>query len=424
MIKKEIAHLENDHNEVSKMCDDDDNDCLENNNDENDVDDDDKMDDNEVNDDSAKTSLYSNFGFNSISLGQCNHIDKKFDAEHLYTIRKQKMNYYFDELEKCYLERCKKYDFLQNDPGLRLNEFKNDLTMFTIYSKLRPLASLNYAKDSSNIVSSIEFDKDVEFFAIAGVAKKIKIFDYAGVINDALGQCYPVNDIDCTSKISCLSWNSYYKSMMATSDYEASVIIWDAFYGKKLNIFQEHEKRCWSVDFNKVDVNLVASGSDDAKVKLWSTNMERSIVTINSTANICSVKFNPKSMYHLAFASADHSVYYFDLRNTKTPVMTFKEHNKAVSYVKFLNEKELISASTDSKIKLWNTDQSTSLHTYKGHINEKNFVGLTCNNDFIACGSENNSVYVYYKGIEKQILNYTFVKSVIYFSIIINFNLI
>lgn len=28
---------------------------------------------------------------------------------------------------------------------------------------------------------------------------------------------------------------------------------------------QEHEKRCWSVDFNLMDPKLLASGSDDAK---------------------------------------------------------------------------------------------------------------------------------------------------------------
>ena len=30
-------------------------------------------------------------------------------------------------------------------------------------------------------------------------------------------------------------------------------------------VFQEHEKRCWSVDFNRMDPKLIASGSDDAK---------------------------------------------------------------------------------------------------------------------------------------------------------------
>lgn len=32
---------------------------------------------------------------------------------------------------------------------------------------------------------------------------------------------------------------------------------------------QEHEKRCWSVDFNLMDPKLLASGSDDAKGTIW-----------------------------------------------------------------------------------------------------------------------------------------------------------
>ena len=53
--------------------------------------------------------------------------------------------------------------------------------------------------------------------------------------------------------------------MLASSDYEGTVTLWDAFTGSKTRSFQEHEKRCWSVDFNSVDPKLLASGSDDAK---------------------------------------------------------------------------------------------------------------------------------------------------------------
>ena len=41
-------------------------------------------------------------------------------------------------------------------------------------------------------------------------------------------------------------------------------------------------------------------------------------------------------------------------------------------------------------------------------MNEKNFVGLAGNDDYIACGSENNSLYVYYKGLSKQLLTFKF----------------
>ena len=36
--------------------------------------------------------------------------------------------------------------------------------------------------------------------------------------------------------------------------------------------------------------------------------------------------------------------------------------------------------------------------SFTGHQNEKNFVGLATDGDYIACGSEDNSLYVYYKG--------------------------
>ncbi len=37
------------------------------------------------------------------------------------------------------------------------------------------------------------------------------------------------------------------------------------------------------------------------------------------------------------------------------------------------------------------------VRTLQGHTNEKNFVGLTVNNEYIACGSETNEVFVYHK---------------------------
>ena len=37
------------------------------------------------------------------------------------------------------------------------------------------------------------------------------------------------------------------------------------------------------------------------------------------------------------------------------------------------------------------------VRTFRGHANEKNFVGLTVNSEFLACGSETNEVFVYHK---------------------------
>lgn len=45
---------------------------------------------------------------------------------------------------------------------------------------------------------------------------------------------------------------------------------------------------------------------------------------------------------------------------------------------------------------------------FTGHINDKNFVGLSTSSDYIACGSENNAAYAYYKGLSKPVLCYRF----------------
>ena len=56
-------------------------------------------------------------------------------------------------------------------------EFSETLDQFTRYSSWRELSSLNYGDQSNaySIVSSIEFNKDGEMFAVGGVTKKIKV---------------------------------------------------------------------------------------------------------------------------------------------------------------------------------------------------------------------------------------------------------
>lgn len=345
----------------------------------------------------------------------------EYGSSSTLAIRRKRMHAHFDDFVQCYFYSRAKELLLGHKPQSQtdtshstssgLDIFRENLVKFSRYNTLRPLATLNYSSDifnNSTIVSSIEFDKDNEFFAIAGVTKRIKVFDYGAVIHDTVDIHYPSIEMVSSSKISCVSWNSFHKGMLASSDYEGTVTVWDAATGHRTKTFQEHEKRCWSVDFNDVDTRLIASGSDDARVKLWSLNTDHSVASLEAKANVCCVKFNPRSSCHLAFGSADHCVHYYDLRNMKEALCIFKGHRKAVSYVKFINKEEIVSASTDSQLKMWNINNPHCLRSFIGHVNEKNFVGLATDGDYVACGSENNALYVYYKGLTKQLFSYKF----------------
>ncbi|KAA3475204.1 protein SUPPRESSOR OF PHYA-105 1-like protein isoform X1 [Gossypium australe] len=191
---------------------------------------------------------------------------------------------------------------------------------------------------------------------------------------------------------------------------------WDAGTGQGLCQYNEHQKRAWSVDFSQADPTKFASGSDDCSVKLWSINEKSSLGTLWSPANVCCVQFSSFSPHLLAFGSADYKVYCYDLRYSGIPLCTLAAHEKAVSYVKFLDSNTLLSASTDNTLKSWDlnktcSDGSTTNTcglTFSGHKNEKNFVGLTVLDGYIACGSETNEVYCYYRSLPMPITSYKF----------------
>ncbi|KAK4522128.1 hypothetical protein GAYE_FCTG49G0007 [Galdieria yellowstonensis] len=325
----------------------------------------------------------------------------------LHMNRRQRIMEHFDYLEeRLYtLHQCSES---HNNIGAALDQFREDLYKFSKYAGLQCKAILKHAEipNISNIISSIEFDRDSEYIATAGVTKRIRIFEFGNVLESVLDTHYPVKEMVSPTKLSCLSWNSYIHNHLLSSDYEGVVTLWDAITGQTLNEFEEHEKRIWSVDFSKVEPTKFASASDDGKVKIWSSLQLHSVSTIENRANVCCVQFHPTLEHLISFGCADHQVYMYDLRQTKQALHILRGHRKAVSYIKFFDDFHLVSASTDNTLKLWNISQSSVQRTFQGHQNEKNFVGLSTSDEYIACGSENNAVYVYYKEMGIPMLSY------------------
>jgi len=298
------------------------------------------------------------------------------------------------------------------DDGLK--EFSRILSVLTRKNKLRVLAEIPRPslRQTSSIISSIEFDRDGALFATAGVSKRISVFDHASVTGTpgTVVHC-PVVELVTRSKLSCLSWNRYVASHLASSDYEGVVSLWDVATSTNIQEYEAHSKRIWSVDFCGADPTLLVSGSDDCTVKLWSTRAPASLAQIDVKANVCSVQWRPESAHELAVGAADHSVHVYDIRRPAAPVSTISGHQKAVSYVRWCNDRELASASTDSTVRLWDVTSagcSVPDRIFEGHTNEKNFVGLAVMGDFLACGSETHEVFVYYKPLSKPVAKLAF----------------
>jgi len=106
-----------------------------------------------------------------------------------------------------------------------IDPFLEGLCRYLSFSKLKVQGDLKQGDllNSSNLICSLAFDRDKDFFATAGVNRKIKIFECDMLFDNAQDIHYPVVEMASRSKLSSICWNSYIKSQIASSDFEGVV---------------------------------------------------------------------------------------------------------------------------------------------------------------------------------------------------------
>jgi len=297
-----------------------------------------------------------------------------------------------------------------------LDDFESDVCLATRAVSIKSRAAIG--GDVSDFVANnfmvccASWDRDGEFFATAGTNKSICIYEVDAVMHMGARVHCPAVEFEAHAKVSSLCYNPYVKQSIASGDYQGVVQLWDV--QKEMSTWENntHRRRVWSIDYSRIDPTKLASASDDGTVQVYSTSTKTATCAIQNRANVCSVKFHPETAHLLAIGSADHNIHCYDLRQPSKPLTTLRGHRKAVSYVCWAGD-ELVSASTDNSLKLWNiksqNSQEACVRTFSGHTNEKNFVGLSANSEgYIACGSEDNVLHVYAKSSSVPVARYSF----------------
>ncbi|KAJ9530939.1 hypothetical protein QJQ45_028766 [Haematococcus lacustris] len=294
------------------------------------------------------------------------------------------------------------------------------------------------------------------------------LWQYSQLLASSPKAPQPLLELPSRSSLTCLTWSKHQTSCLITSDAEGRVHLHDTHTQQRLSDFAAHAKRIWSVDAASSAAGrtgsglggaLFATGSDDYSVKLWSPSSPNAAACLDTGANVCSVRFNPWAPHYLAVGSAALAILLYDLRKAgggSPPLARLQGHRKAVSCVRWLDSSQLVSASTDSSLRLWDVSGLSSPHssalssqgqagpatgwpaltpslgqkrctrdsspgqtmgwgaaggqeapvgwgrlvrTYTGHVNERNFVGLAASEEVLAAGSETGEVCVYLKSM-------------------------
>ncbi|CAL5407804.1 unnamed protein product [Camellia sinensis] len=265
---------------------------------------------------------------------------------------------------------------------------------------------------ASDTLGVIEFDPSDTLLATGGIARKIRFYS----LNSLLPDHDQVSLFDhnsacdyyiCTpAKLSSLKWKPGSGGrVIGSGDYDGVVMEYDL--ETKVPVFERDEhggRRVWSMDYSHWDPVVGGSGSDDGTMQLWDPRCEsgKCVAAVQPSVSgsaVCCVEFNPFGGALVAVGCADRKAYGYDVRTLRGPVMVLDGHSKTVAYVRFVDHQTVMTSGIDGRLMMWNTEDSSLVRTYQGHVNSRRFVGLSVwrHGGLLGCGSENNQVFVYDK---------------------------
>jgi len=147
--------------------------------------------------------------------------------------------------------------------------------------------------------------------------------------------------------------------------------------------------------FNPSETSIIASCATDRSIMLFDLRTQealpdRPILRLASNA----VAWNPMEPINLAVANEDHNIYHFDTRHMKRATNVQKDHVAAVMDIEFSpTGEELVSASYDRTVRLWNRAAGHSRDVYHTKRMQRVFSALfTPDSQFLLSGSDDGNI--------------------------------
>lgn len=112
---------------------------------------------------------------------------------------------------------------------------------------------------------------------------------------------------------------------------------------------------------SKLRRHFAVTASNDCTARLWSgSGLDTHVATVTAPGKpaICGADLSSSNEYLLALAAADARVYLYDMRQLLQPVVVLHGHRRPVAYAKFFGSQQLVSASIDGTLAVWDLGQA------------------------------------------------------------------
>ncbi|CAL5356224.1 unnamed protein product [Camellia sinensis] len=150
--------------------------------------------------------------------GFCHREHSSFEVHYPVANNELKLMKNISQLESVYFSTRSNIQISNNDVTTRANkELLKDRA-----NRYRPQKDEEKNKPIDFLGAFFSgFCKD--YFATAGVSKKIKIYEFDALFNDGVDIHYPAIEMSNKSRLSCICWNSYIRNYLALTDYDGIV---------------------------------------------------------------------------------------------------------------------------------------------------------------------------------------------------------
>lgn len=180
---------------------------------------------------------------------------------------------------------------------------------------------------------------------------------------------------------------------LASGDASGAVTIWQPFTGDSRQLC-EHSSGITSLAISP-NRQILASGSEDATIQLWSLVTGEQIRTLaGHSSGICSVAISPDGRI-LASGSSDKTVKLWQL-DTGAEMLTAQGHLGAVKCMAFSPDGDILaSGSSDKTIRFWDIATGQEISTLKQHSGDVNSVAFSVEGETLVSGSEDKTVKIW-----------------------------